>query len=81
MQFRSCLRYLIGLSATLALPILSKMTEFLGLAQLGTFPSVAGGGKSEEKGVAATWRVASEPRERRQRLSCNRKRKRTTAFY
>ena len=30
------------------------------MAQLGTFPSAADGGRSEEKGVAEAWRLASE---------------------
>ena len=30
------------------------------MAQLGTFPSAPGGRVSEEKGVAATWRLASK---------------------
>ena len=41
---------------------------------MGTFPSAAGGGRSEEKGVAVTWRLASFQQKRRQRLSHNRKR-------
>ena len=39
----------------------------------GVFANAAGGGCSERKRVAVTWRLASEPRERRQSLSHNRK--------
>ena len=51
---------------------INKINIFRGVAQLGTFPSAAGGGFSEEKGVAQQGVSRSEQRARR--LCCNRKR-------
>ena len=47
----------------------------------GEMVHAAYGGCSNPFRVAATWRLTSEPRERRQSLSCNRTRKRTTACF